>query len=156
MYVYPSSTYMYVDIRYTSKIIQQFVKFVHRFLIRNRVVLLWFVQEAPGYRIAALFAKRATIRRRCRIFMVKGAKDCGALQGGALRRGHQSVALSVGERRRRGHQSVALSVGERRRRGHQSVALSVGERRRTCRHVFKCRHSTFVALLLYKMAVLDT
>ena len=58
-----------------------------------RTALLWFVQEAPGYGIAVLFAKRAAIRRTRRIFTAKGAKDCGALQDGALQRGHQSVAL---------------------------------------------------------------
>ena len=34
------------------------------------------------------------------------------------------------------------------RRGHQSAALLVEEKRRTCRHVFKCRCVTFVAFFL--------
>ena len=36
---------------------------MHRLLIKNRSSLLWFVWEAPGYRIAVLFAKRAAIRQ---------------------------------------------------------------------------------------------
>ena len=44
--------------------------------------------------------------------------DCGALQDGVLRRGHQSVVLLV------------------------------GEKRCTCRHVFKCRCGTLVAFFL--------
>ena len=38
-------------------------------LIRNCATLLWFVGGAPGYGIAAIFAKHATIRRTCCIFM---------------------------------------------------------------------------------------
>ena len=83
----------------------------------NCAALLWFVREAPRYGIAALFVKRATIFAKCtairrtrHIFTAKGAvirqkarivalykTDCGALQDGALRYGHQSVALLVGE-----------------------------------------------------------
>ena len=48
-------------VRYASKRMQQFVKFVRRFLIRNCAALLWFVQKALRYGIAALFAKRAAI-----------------------------------------------------------------------------------------------
>ena len=67
---------------------QQFVKFVHRNLIRRCAVLLWFasgfVREAREYGIAMLFAKRAAIRRMRHIFMVKSAVslDCGTLQDG--------------------------------------------------------------------------
>ena len=76
---------------------------------------------------------RRFCRTRCdfcqthRIFTAKGAAVrqkapqslyCGALQDGALRHGHQSAALLV------------------------------GEKRRTCRHVFKCRCDTFVAFFL--------
>ena len=53
---------------------------MHCFLIRNRATLLWFVREASGNGIAALFAKcavifakHAAIRRTHRIFMAKGA-----------------------------------------------------------------------------------
>ena len=123
------------QIRYTSKRMQQFAKFVRCFLIRNRTALLWFVRKAPGYRIAAFFAKRATIfakcaaiRRTCRTFTAKGtviqkkapqSLDCSALQDGALRHGHKSAALLV------------------------------GEKQHTRRHVFKCRHhGAFVALFL--------
>ena len=59
--------------------------------------------------IAALFAKRAAIRRTCQ-------------QKQGLRRRLQDNAL---------------------RRGHQSAALLVGEKRCTCRHVFKCCHGVF-------------
>ena len=34
------------------------------------------------------------------------------------------------------------------RHGHQSAALLVGEKWRTCRHVFKCRCGVFVAIFL--------
>ena len=44
---------------------QQFVKFVRHFLIRNRALLLWFVREAPRYGIAALYAKHAAIFAKC-------------------------------------------------------------------------------------------
>ena len=121
------------SIRYTSKRMQQFVKSVHRFLIRNHATLLWFVREAPGYGIAALFAKCTVIFSECAvirqtqcIFTAKGlglrcftrlhSLDCGTLQDGALQSGHQRVALLV------------------------------GEKWHTCHHVFKCHRGTFVAI----------
>ena len=57
---------------YGSKRMQQIVKFVHHFLIRNYATLLWFVREAPGYGIAALFAKCAAIQQMWHIFTAKG------------------------------------------------------------------------------------
>ena len=67
-----------------SKRMQQSVQFLRRFLIRNCATLLWFVQEALGYRIAALFveravifSKRAVIRRTLHTFMAKGAAILG-------------------------------------------------------------------------------
>ena len=81
---------------HTSKRMQQFVKFVCCFLIRNRATLLWFVREAPENGIAALFAKRAAIWQK-----VPQSLDCGTLQDGTLQRGHQSAALLVAEKRRR-------------------------------------------------------
>ena len=107
---------------------QQFVKFVQRFLTRNRATLLWFPLDLCGKRRdtdcgafcrtprflpnATQFGKRAAFSRQ----KVPQSLDCGALQDSALRRGRQSAALLV------------------------------GEKRRTCRHVFKCRCSVFVAI----------
>ena len=81
---------------------QQFVKFVHHFfapqVYENRDALLWFVWEVPGYGIAALFAKRTAIfAERTAFSRQKAPKDCGALQDGALRRGHQSAVLLAEE-----------------------------------------------------------
>ena len=45
--------------------------------------------EVPGYGIAALFSKRAAFSRQTALQSL----DCGALQDGTLRRGHQSAAL---------------------------------------------------------------
>ena len=70
---------------------QQFVKFVCHFLIRNCTTLLWFVS---GF-----------VRERqdtdCGNFLSNvecATLDCGALQDDTLRYGHQSVALLVGEK----------------------------------------------------------
>ena len=97
-------------IRYTSKRMQ---KFVLRFLIRNHALLLWFVREVPGYGIVALFANAPRFSRQkalqsgkrhrspCIAVLYKTA-HCGTdttLQDGALRRGHQSAVLLVGEKR---------------------------------------------------------
>ena len=50
---------------------------MRHFFIGNHTVLLWFVREAPGYGIAALFSKRAAVRRMCRIFTAKGTAFLG-------------------------------------------------------------------------------
>ena len=56
---------------------QQFVKFVRHFFISTHSILLWFasgfVQEAPRYKIVALFVKCTTIWRTCPIFTAKVA-----------------------------------------------------------------------------------
>ena len=69
---------------------------------------------SAGIRIAAIFAKCATFSRQ----KAPQSLNCGALQDGALRRGHQSAVFLV------------------------------GEKRRTCRHVFKCHCGTFVVFIL--------
>ena len=79
---------------------------------------------STGYGIAALFAKHAAIFAKCmaNVPHFHGKRhhntEKGALQDGALWRGHQSAALLV------------------------------GEKRRTCHHVFKCHYGTFVAFFL--------
>ena len=77
------------------------------------MVCLWICAGSVGYGIAALFAKRAAIRRTRRILAnapqfgeratfsrqkAPQSLNCGALQDGALRRGHQSAAHTVGEK----------------------------------------------------------
>ena len=107
---------------------QQFVKFVRHFLAphfyENHAALLWFVREAQGYGIAALFAKRATIRQTRRVFMAKGAAILG-LRCSTRRCSHQSAALLP---------SKCGAFG--------------GRKRHECRHVFRCRCGTFVAFFL--------
>ena len=98
-----------------------------RFLIRNRAALLWFVREAPGYGIAALFAKCAVIFGKRAAFSRQKVPQSNLAHCGA--------AIKVRQNSAHWH-------------GHQSAALLVGEKRRTCRHVFKCRRSTFVAFFL--------
>ena len=91
------------QIRYSSKRMRQFVKFEHRFLIRNRATLLWCVREAAGYGITALFCQTRRNSANAPHFHGKRCcnpakgKDCGTLQDGTLRRGHQIAALLVGE-----------------------------------------------------------
>ena len=116
-------------IQYTSKTTQQFVKFVRSFLIRNRAALLWFVREAPGYGIAALFAKRTAIFAKC----------------AAIWRTHCIFTAKGAEIRQKAPQALQDST---LRRGHQNAALLVGEKRRTCRCVFKCHSGAFVAFFL--------
>ena len=86
-------------------------RFVHRNLIRQRTTLLWFasgfVLEATDTELQRLlpnmqrflpnapqFGERATFSR----LKVPQSLDCGALQDGALRLGHQSAAHTVGEK----------------------------------------------------------
>ena len=73
---------------------QQFVKFVHHFLVRNCVTLFWFVQEVSGYGIMALFGRCAAIRRTRHIFMAKGAVIQG-LWRFTRRRAHCGAAIKV-------------------------------------------------------------
>ena len=88
-----------------SKRKQQFVKICalqsDKTTCRTFMACLWICAGSAGIRIAALFAKCAIFRRTRRIF-----KDCGTLQDGALRRGHQSAAHRVGEKR---HTCAAFS-----------------------------------------------
>ena len=74
------------------------------------MLCLWICTRSDGIRIAAIFAKCATFSRQ----KAPQSLNCGALQDGALRRGHQSVMFLV------------------------------GEKRRTCRHVYKCHCCTLV------------
>ena len=74
-----------------QKEFNQFVKFVHRVLIRmcrTFMVCLWICAASMEYGIMTLFAKRAAIRQNTRIFTGKALQslDCGALQDGALSR----------------------------------------------------------------------
>ena len=92
-----------------------------------RATLLWFVQEALGYGIAAHF-KCTTIFAKHAVFSWQKApqsKDYSTLQDGTLRCSHQSAALL---------QSKCCTLG--------------GRKQHDLHHFFKCRHAAFVAFFL--------
>ena len=146
------------------KRMQQLVKFVRHFLIKNCAALLWSVWKALGYVIVALFAKCATFSQQ----KAPHPWIAGTLQDGALRHGYQSVALPA--LYKTAHCGTAIKVWHCRhftrrrtvarpskcgtagtlqdgalRHGHQSVALPALYKTAHCGTAIKvwhCRHFT--------------
>ena len=79
------------------KRMQQFVKICvplfDKKLRLTFMLCLWICARSAGTWIAAIFAKCATFSRQ----KAPQSLNCGALQDGALRRGHQSAVFLVGE-----------------------------------------------------------
>ena len=123
-------TYIHTYIQYASKRMQQFLKFVQHFLIRNRDTLLWFVWEAPDTELRCFLPNMPRfLPKRHNLVNVPyfHSKRCRNSEKGGIRR-----------------------------HGHQSAALLVGEKRCIYRHVFKCNCSALVAFFLTRTVVQDS